>query len=70
MAGRGWNLVEGQQANASFAYSGPLTETCLLGNVAKRIDGLIEWDSANLKVKNSEAAGRLIRTTYRDGWSL
>ena len=63
-------IRSGQQAGASFAYSGPLTETCLLGNVAKHVDGLIEWDAANLKVKNSEPANQLIRTQYRQGWSL
>jgi hypothetical protein len=63
-------IRSGQQAGASFAYSGPLTETCLLGNVAKRVDGLIEWDAANLEVKNSQAANQLIRTQYREGWSL
>ena len=63
-------IKSGGQANASFAYSGPLTETCLLGNVAKRVDGPIQWDAANLKVTNSQAANRLIRTQYRAGWSL
>jgi len=63
-------IKTGGQAGASFGYSGPLTETCLLGNVAKRVDGPIEWDAANLKVKNSEAADRLVRTQYREGWSL
>jgi predicted dehydrogenase len=60
----------GQPAGADFAYSGPLTETCLLGNVAKRIDGRIEWDAANLRVTNSPEANRLVRTEYRKGWSL
>jgi predicted dehydrogenase len=63
-------IKTGQQPCASFAYAGPLTETCLLGNVAKRIDGWIEWDAVNLKVTNSEKANRLIRTEYRTGWSL
>ncbi|HWH70504.1 MAG TPA: Gfo/Idh/MocA family oxidoreductase [Candidatus Sulfotelmatobacter sp.] len=63
-------IKEGRQANAGFEYSGPLTETCLLGNVAKRVDGQIEWDAPNLKVTNSEAANRLIRTQCRAGWSL
>jgi hypothetical protein len=31
----------GGTAGAAFAYSGPLTETCLLGNCAKRVDGRI-----------------------------
>jgi predicted dehydrogenase len=60
----------GQPAGADFAYSGSLTETCLLGNVAKRIDGRIEWDAANLRVTNSPEATRLVRTEYRKGWNL
>ena len=63
-------IKQGQQAGASFAYSGPLTETCLLGNIAKRVDGLIEWDAGKLEVTNSAAANRLIKTQYRPGWSL
>jgi predicted dehydrogenase len=63
-------IKSGQRAGADFAYSGPLTETCLLGNVAKRIDGPIEWNSADLKVTNSEAANRLVNPPYREGWAL
>lgn len=60
----------GQPAGSEFGYSGPLTETCLLGNIAKRIDGRIEWDAANLKVTNLAEANRYVRTAYRQGWSL
>jgi len=60
----------GTQPSASFAYSGPLIEMCLLGNVARRLDTRIEWDSANLKVTNVPDAQKLIRTPYREGWSL
>jgi predicted dehydrogenase len=60
----------GRQPGAHFGYSGPLTETCLLGNVAKRADARIEWDAANLKITNLPAANRYIRTEYRQGWSL
>jgi hypothetical protein len=63
-------VKEGRQANAAFSYSGPLTETCLLGNVAKRVDNLIEWDAANLKITNLPEANRFIQTPYRKGWSL
>jgi predicted dehydrogenase len=63
-------IKSGQQACAAFAYSGPLTETCLLGNIAKRVDGLIEWDAANLKVTNSEAANQLVQPVCRSGWTL
>jgi len=60
----------GAKAGACFEYSGPLTEICLLGNVAKRADTRIEWDAANLKVTNHDKANAYIRTKYRDGWSL
>lgn len=60
----------GTKAGACFEYSGPLTETCLLGNVAKRLDSRIYWDSANLKVTNNPEAEPLIRRPYREGWSL
>jgi predicted dehydrogenase len=63
-------IKEGRQANAAFDYSGPLTEMCLLGNVAKRVDAKIEWDAAKLKITNLPEANRYIQTEYRKGWSL
>ncbi|MCR4412871.1 MAG: Gfo/Idh/MocA family oxidoreductase [Thermoguttaceae bacterium] len=60
----------GQPAGADFAYAGPLTETCLLGNIAKRVDARIEWDSANLKITNLPDANKHVRTEYRKGWEL
>jgi len=64
------SIKAGKKAGANFEYSGPLTETCQLGNVAKRVDSAIEWDSANMKVTNLPEANRFIRGEYRKGWSL
>ena len=61
---------KGEPAGADFAYSGPLTETCLLGNIAKRVDARILWDPAQLKITNLPEANRYVRTEYRKGWSL
>jgi predicted dehydrogenase len=60
----------GEPAGADFAYSGPLTETCLLGNIAKRVDARILWDPVQLKITNLPEADRYVRTEYRKGWSL
>ncbi len=59
----------GRQAGADFMYSGRLTETCLLGNVARGVDARIHWDHENLKVTNIDAANKLIKPQYREGWS-
>jgi predicted dehydrogenase len=60
----------GRKAGAAFEYAGPLTEICLLGNVAKRLDTRIAWDAANLRVTNDPDAEALIRRPYRQGWTL
>ena len=61
---------EGRQPGAHFGYSGPLTETCLLGNIAKRVDARIEWDAANMQVTNLPEANNFVRAEYRPGWTL
>ena len=53
-----------------FAYSGPLTEMALLGNVAYRTGKKIVWDSAALKAQGVPEADALIRRAYRKGWEV
>ncbi|MGA2032452.1 MAG: Gfo/Idh/MocA family oxidoreductase [Thermoguttaceae bacterium] len=60
----------GRPAGADFSYSGPLTETCLLGNIAKRVDARITWDAAKGEITNLPEANRYVRTEYRTGWTL
>jgi predicted dehydrogenase len=60
----------GGRAGADFEYSSLLTEICLLGNVARRVDARIEWDAENMKVTNLPEANKYVRTEYREGWSL
>jgi hypothetical protein len=52
-------------------FAGPLTEAVLLGTVSVRLEGeKLYWDSANLKVTNSDEATKLLHYQYREGWSL
>jgi predicted dehydrogenase len=60
----------GEPSTCNFDYSGPLTETVLLGNVSYRAGRRLEWDAANLKATNCPAADALIRREYRPGWTL
>ena len=66
------DAVRGEgKTSASFDYSGPLTESILLGGVASRFpETTLEWDAAALKFRNQPDADRLIRRTYRQGWEV
>jgi len=71
----------GLKPSANFDYSGPLTETILLGNVAararlgegpsrSRIGEKLHWDGQNCKITNIPQADEYLRRDYRQGWSL
>jgi hypothetical protein len=55
---------------SGFAYSGPFTETVLLGNLAVRLGKKLDWDGAALKATNAPEADALIRREYRKGWEV
>jgi predicted dehydrogenase len=60
----------GKPAGAYFDYSGPLTETILLGNLAIRTGRKLEWDGPNMKCTNVPEANDLVEFKYREGWKL
>ncbi|HTK78133.1 MAG TPA: Gfo/Idh/MocA family oxidoreductase [Gemmataceae bacterium] len=54
------------KATSNFDYSGPLTETVLLGTVAIRVPGqTLTWDATAMRVTNSPTAEGLLRKSYR-----
>jgi hypothetical protein len=58
-------------AVSNFDYSGPFTETVLLGCVALLYPGRkLEWDGPNMKVTNLAEANDFVQHRYRTGWSL
>ena len=57
--------------SAPFDYSGPLTESVLLGCLATRFPKMtLEWDAANLSVTNLREANAFVRRRYRKGWEV
>lgn len=59
------------QTSAPFAYSGPLTESVLLGCLATRFPKTkLEWDAAKLQVTNEKDANQYVRRRYRKGWEV
>ena len=54
----------------NFEFSGMVTETLLLGNLATRSAQKLNWDRASLKVANADALQKYIRPERRSGWEL
>jgi hypothetical protein len=54
----------------NFEFSGMVTETLQLGNVAACLGQKLNWDRANLKVTNADAAQKYIQPERRKGWEL
>lgn len=82
----GFNSAEHKALTSSFDYSGPLTETVLMGNLAirsyllrrARPQGGFEyygqkrllWDGENMRITNLEEANQFATRTYRKGWEI
>lgn len=59
----------GPAATCNFDYTGPMSETVLLGNVAYRAGGF-DWDADSLTARGNDRVGQYIREEYRKGWEL
>jgi len=57
------------KTTSHFDYSGPLSETVLLGTIAIRIPGTtLSWNAEKLELGGSPRAQGLLTKTYRAGW--
>ena len=59
---------QGPAPGSNFLYSGWVTESNHLGNVAYRTGKKLEWDYVNLRARNAPQADEFIRRPYRKGW--
>lgn len=60
---------DGSPTTCNFDYSGALTETVLLGNVAYRSGGPIQWDAKSMTADRADAQ-RYVSKSYRSGWEV
>lgn len=80
----GFNSTEHKSLTSSFDYSGPMTETVLMGNIAIRSymekkNGLANsypgrkkllWDGDAMKITNYDDANKYVTRKYRKGWEV
>jgi hypothetical protein len=55
---------------ANFEFSGMVTETLQLGNIAVRTGERLLWDRASATITNSPSAQKFIAPERREGWTL
>ncbi len=61
---------DGSPTTCNFDYSGALTESVLLGNVAYRVGQKLDWDAKKLVATNCPDAAKYISKEYRKGWEV
>ena len=64
-------MNDGKPAYSNFEIAAYLNEVILLGCIAQQIGegNPIDWDGPNMKSTNNDAATKLVRRDYRDGWA-
>lgn len=60
----------GDPACSNFNVAAPFVEWMLLGVIALRVDGKLEWDAAKMRFSNNAEANKYLRPNFRKGWSL
>jgi len=60
----------GDPSCSNFSVAGPFAEWMVLGVIAFRVPGKLEWDSKNLRFTNSVEANKYVKPMFRKGWEL
>jgi predicted dehydrogenase len=60
-----------EKCSANFDYSGPLTESVIIGNVAAHFPGeTLDFDAKGLRFPKKPEADQYLTRSYRNGWSV
>jgi len=60
----------GDPACSNFNVSAPFVEWMLLGVIALRVDGKLEWDANKMRFSNNNDANKFLKPIFRKGRSL
>ncbi len=63
--------LERTEPSTPFGFSGNLTETVLLGNIANRFPGeQLAWNGPEMRFTDKPEANQYLSRDYRDGWKI
>lgn len=60
----------GEPACSNFAVAGPFVQWMLLGVIAMRFEGKLEWDAQKMRFTNHREANQYLRPKIRKGWKF
>jgi hypothetical protein len=60
----------GEPSCSNFNVASPFVEWMLLGVIALRVEGKLEWDAAKGKFTNNAEANKFLKPAFRKGWGL
>jgi hypothetical protein len=60
----------GDPACSNFNVASPFVEWMLLGVIALRVEGKLEWDAAKMRFTNNAQANKYLKPALRKGWSF
>ena len=63
-------LTDSERDLSNFNVAAPFVEWMLLGVVALRVEGRLEWDAAKMRFTNNAEANKYLKPTFRKGWTF
>jgi hypothetical protein len=60
----------GDPACSNFSVAGPFVEWMLLGVIAMKFEGKLEWDSSKMRITNNNEANKYLKPYIRKGWKF
>jgi hypothetical protein len=60
----------GDPACSNFNVAAPFVEWMLLGVIALRVEGKLEWDAAKMRFSNNNEANQYLKPSLRKGFTI
>lgn len=60
----------GEHSCSNFNVAGPFVQWMLLGTIAMKYEGKLDWDARNMRITNNRDANKWLRPTFHKGWKF
>ena len=60
----------GEPSCSNFSVAGPFVQWMLLGVIAMKFDGRLDWDAKSMRFTNNAAANQWLTPHFRKGWKF